>query len=221
MRLEVTNQKQAARSKTAPAAPRGRIKKADRREQLLAAAFEVFAAHGFAAARIDEVARRAGVAKGTVYLYFRDKEQLFRDVVRSVIHLPLDLLGKNPGGTPADRLRAPLAGMYANVVKNPKARAIVRMLVAESGRFPRLADIYYREIVGPGIAAVHEVLKRGVAAGTFRPIKAVDFPQIMVAPGLVAILWQLLFASRHPLDLDAYMQAHLELVLNALRVTES
>jgi len=199
---------------------RGRETKARRQEQILAAAFEVFAAHGFEAARIDEVAERAGVAKGTVYLYFPNKEQMFRAVVRSLIRKRIDLLVKGLPGSSEELLRGLISQMYANVVRNSKVRSIVRMLVAESGRFPQLADIYHREVIIPGMNAVREALKRGAAAKEFRRTKAVDFPQIVAAPGLLAMVWQLLFSDRHPLDLSAYMQAHMEFVMNSLRRTK-
>jgi hypothetical protein len=102
------------------------------------------------------------------------------------------------------------------VVKNDKVRSIVRMLVAESGRFPQLAEIYHQEIIVPGMRAMHQVLTKGVADGSFRKSALLEFPQVIVAPGLAAMLWQLLFSARHPLDLDAYMKAHLEFVLGGL-----
>jgi len=191
--------------------------KAQRPAQILAAAFEVFAAQGFEAARIDDVAKRAGIAKGTIYLYFRDKEQLFRAVVRSLIPKRLDVLVKTMPAPPETLLRELLAQMYTHVVRNPKVRAIVRLLVAESGRFPRLAEIYHREIIVPGMKAMREVLRRGVAAGEFRESQAIDFPQLVAAPGLLALVWRLLFSERHPLDLDAYRQAHVEFVLRSLQ----
>ena len=119
-------------------------------------------------------------------------------------------------GTGQQLLRDLLSQMYANVVRNEKVRSIVRMLVAESGRFPQLAEIYHQEIIAPGMKAVQQVLMRGVAEGEFRKTAALDFPQLSSAPGLLAMVWQLLFAERHPLDLDAYMKAHLEFVLSSL-----
>lgn len=198
-------------------ARRGYEKRVHRHEQILSAAFEVFAARGFEAARIDEVAAQAGVAKGTVYLYFKNKEQLFRAVVRSLIPKRLDLLVKTLPGRPPELLRGLAEQMYTNIVRNRKVRAIVRMLISESGRFPQLAEIYHREIIAPGMKALRGVLADGIAAGDFRQIKAIDFPQIIAAPALLAMVWQLLFDAKHPLDLNAYQQAHVELVQNSLR----
>jgi hypothetical protein len=91
------------------------------------------------------------------------------------------------------------------------------MLVAESGRFPQLAEIYHREIIAPGIKAVRQALLQGIASGEFRKTRAVEFPQLLAAPGVLAIVWRLLHGERHRLDLDAYSKAHLEFALDSLR----
>lgn len=201
---------------SAKSSPSRRQKKLLREEEILAAAFEVFAAHGFEATRIDDVARRAGIAKGTIYLYFRDKERLFQAVVRNLIPKRLDLLVEALPGPPAEVLAALIGQMYASVVRNEKVPYIFRMLVAESGRFPQLSEIYHREIIAPGMKAMRKVLERGVTQGVFRASAAQEFPQIIAAAGLLAMVWQLLFGRRHALDLDAYMKAHLEFILRGL-----
>lgn len=188
-----------------------------RHEQILRAAFDVFATHGFEAARLDDVARKAGVAKGTIYLYFPDKERLFQAVVRNLIPKRLDLLVKSLPGSPTELLRVLLSQIYSDVVRNEKVRAIVQMLVAESGRFPQLAEIYHQEIIARGMAAMRQALAKGMANGEFRKSEVFAFPQIVVAPALLAIMWQLLFSKRHPLDLEAYMNAHVEFVLAGLQ----
>jgi AcrR family transcriptional regulator len=195
---------------------RRRELKLHRQEEILAAAFEVFAAHGYEAARIDDVARQAGIAKGTIYLYFRDKEQLFRAVVRSLVQMRSDAAIESFQGTGESLLREILSGMYSRVVRNEKARSIVRMLIAESGRFPQLAEIYHREIITPGLKRVRQALIHGIASGEFRKTAAVEFPQLLVAPGVLAIVWKVLHGERHRLDLEAYSMAHLEFLLDSL-----
>ena len=192
------------------------MQKPKRYEQILAAAFEVFAAKGFASSRLDDVAQRAGVAKGTIYLYFKDKDQLFRAVVRSLILKRVHpMIGDTQDSAP-ELLRGLIARMYANVVKNDKVRAIVRMLIAESAKFPQLADIYHREIIVPGLKTVRALLQKGIASGDFQRTGALEFPQILVGPAILATLWRLLHGERYRLDVDAYMQAHLEFVMAGL-----
>jgi hypothetical protein len=107
--------------------------------------------------------------------------------------------------------------MYSQVVRNEKVRSIVRLLIAEGGRFPQLTEIYHREIIAPGMKAVRQALRQGIAAGEFRKTAALEFPQILAAPGILAIVWRLLHGERHRLDLDAYSKAHLEFGLDSLR----
>ena len=199
---------------------RGRKPKEGRPQEILAAAFEEFAANGYAAARIEDVAKRGGIAKGTIYLYFKDKEGLFRAVVRSMIRPVFEQLipfVENFSGSAEALLRELQERHYAHVVRNEKARAILRLLIAEGGKFPQLSDIFYREIIEPGVTALRQVLERGEASGEFRKTKVKDFPQILVAPGVLAVVWILILGARYRLDLDAYMSAHREFVLHSLK----
>ena len=197
--------------------PRRQERKLHRQEAILAAAFEVFAAHGYEATRIDAVARQAGIAKGTIYLYFRDKEQLFRAMVRSLVQKKFDAVAGSFQGTAEQLVHELLSRMYNQVVRNEKVRSIVRLLIAEGGRFPQLAEIYHREIIAPGMKAIRQVLMRGIASGEFRETAAVEFPQLLAAPGVLAIVWRLLHGERHRIELDAYSKAHLDFILNSLR----
>jgi AcrR family transcriptional regulator len=212
--------KRLTRRSPQKASRQGRRRKAERPQEILDAAFEEFAASGYAAARLEDVAKRGGIAKGTIYLYFKNKERLFRAVVRSLIHPVFEKLGAFVGsfsGSAEELLRELLSRHYAQVVRNEKARAILRLLIAESGKFPQLSDIFHREIIDPGVAALRQVVEKGVASGEFRKGRVRDFPQILIAPGVLAILWVLILGERHRLDLDAYMTAHTEFVLCGLR----
>ena len=126
-------------TKALKAAPSRREKKLQRQEQILKAAFDVFAAHGYEATRIDDVARQAGIAKGTIYLYFPDKERLFQAVVRTLIPKQFDAIVNTQFGSPRELLRALLTQMHLNVVRNEKVRAIVRHQGA--GRASRLSSL--------------------------------------------------------------------------------
>jgi AcrR family transcriptional regulator len=202
------------------ASRRGRKPKEGRPQEILAAAFKEFAANGYAASRVEDVAERGGIAKGTIYLYFKDKEGLFRAVVRSMIRPVFDQLipfVENFSGSAEALLSELQARHYAHVVKNAKARAILRLLIAEGGKFPQLSDIFYREIIEPGVTALRQVLEKGEASGEFRKTKVKDFPQMLVAPGLLAVMWKLILGARYSLDLDSYMSAHREFVLHSLK----
>lgn len=194
--------------------------KRGRPQEILAAAFEEFAANGYAASRVEDVAKRGGIAKGTIYLYFKDKEGLFRAVVRSMIGPVFEQLipfVENFSGSAEELLCELQARHYAHVVRNAKARAILRLLIAEGGKFPQLSDIFYREIIEPGVTALRKVLEKGEASGEFRKTKAKDFPQIVVAPGVLAVVWILILGDRYRLDLDSYMRAHRDFVLQSVK----
>lgn len=197
-----------------------RVRPAQRTQQILAAAFEEFAANGYEATRLDDVVRRAHVAKGTVYLHFKNKEALFRAVVRSRIRSLFEGFGahaENFPGSAEELLRQLLSRQYTAMVKNEKARGILRLLIAESRKFPQLAEIYRREVIEPATRAMRAALERGIASGEFEPRNVADFPQILAAPALLAAVWMLILGQPAPFDLDAYLQAHLELATAGLR----
>jgi AcrR family transcriptional regulator len=186
---------------------------AERRETILAAALAEFSARGFEATRLDDVASRAKIAKGTIYLYFRDKESLFQELIRDMltpligtiqtlgaVDLPLAVL--------ADRL----ADMFVREVYETPRKEIVRLMITEGRRFPKVAEFYYREVLSHIIAGVRAILRRAAERGEVSPA-LVDFPQILVAPGLVAIIWGGLFERFEPLDVRAMMKTHVELLL--------
>lgn len=198
---------------------RRRSPQAERHAQILDAAFEVFAANGYEAARMDDVAKRANIAKGTIFLHFRDKKALFRAVLCRLIH-PLPAVGKaqpqEPSGKSQGTLRDLLSRLYVDVVGNKKARALLRLLIAEGEKFPDLPQIYFQQIIAPGASAIGVVVDKGVASGEFRATDAQRFPQILVAPAILAVVWILLFGGRHGLDLEAYREAHLDFVMRGL-----
>ncbi len=205
------------RLKISKSSPTRRVQKARRQDAILAAAFEVFSRHGYEAARIDDVARRAQIAKGTIYLYFRNKEQLFRAVVRGLPQKRFGAIARNFRGTGEQLVRELLLRMYSELVRNEKIDSIARLLIAEGARFPQLVEIYHREIIAPGIKAMRQALMHGIAAGEFRQSAAVEFPQLVAAPAILAIMWRVLHGRRHRLDLNAYSNAHLEFLFDSLR----
>jgi AcrR family transcriptional regulator len=200
---------------TRPAAAGSRAhRQAERRRAILAAALQEFSARGFAAARLDDVAVAAGIAKGTIYLYFRDKEALFQDLIRSEMSpvvatletaLALDL----PVRVVAERA----VELFVREIYGTSRRDIIRLIISEGPRFPKLAEFYYREVVSRGIAAVRALLVRAVERGELRSDAVIRFPQLLVAPGIVAIIWNGLFETYAPLDVQALMRAHLDLLL--------
>lgn len=205
-----------ARPATAKAVPDARkARSLERRDAILAAALEEFSARGFEATRLDDVAARADIAKGTIYLYFRDKETLFQELIRAML-TPLvgtiEALGAvdMPLAVLADRL----IDVFVREVYETRRKDVVRLMITEGRRFPKIAEFYYREVLSHIMAAVRSIIRRAAARGEV-PEALVEFPQILVAPGLVAIIWSGLFERFESLDVRAMMKTHVALVLAA------
>jgi AcrR family transcriptional regulator len=198
-----------------------RRRKAERPKEILEAAFEEFARNGYAASTLDQVAERAGVTKGTIYVYFDSKEHLFISMVREFTKAALDAVHEmfeQHEGPTADLLRAQFSFIYQHIVGDRRRREVVRMLIAEASRFPALADRYYEEIHRPCLALLQKALQRGIDRGEIRSSAVIDCPQVIIAPIALVDLWMIMYDTRQPLDLKAYFDAHLELVLNGLLI---
>jgi len=196
-----------------------RRRKAERPQEILQAAFDEFSRNGYATTTLEAIAERAGVTKGTIYVYFENKEHLFISMVREVTKATLDtvhdMFASHDGST-ADLLRAQFSFIYQHIVADRRRREVVRMLIAEASRFPELADRYHEEILKPCLDMLRQAIQRGIDRGEFRKSAIVDSPQVVIAPIALVDLWMMMFDERQPLDLKAYFNAHLDLVLNGL-----
>lgn len=212
-----------AAEKRAPAQRKRATAAPDRCSQILAAALDEFSQNGFAAARLDDVAKRAGVAKGTIYLYFKDKEALFHELLRAQISpviVMLEGLLKGGGPAPAIPLRQVahrVADLFVDQVLATRRKDIIRLILTEGPRFPKLAEFYYREVLSRGMAAMRGRMQRAVKAGELESDALARFPQLVVAPALVAIIWKSMFEKFEPLDAKAFMHAHIDILFGLER----
>ncbi|MGH7043066.1 MAG: TetR/AcrR family transcriptional regulator [Acetobacteraceae bacterium] len=203
-----------------PSRPTRRARRKDARPgEILTAALALFAERGFAATRLEDVARRAGISKGTIYLYFPTKEDLFRAVVRRDL-LPnlaaMEAQAEAHQGTAATLL-ADLATTMLRRLDGELA-AIPKLVLTESGNFPALARFYAEEVAARGMRLIAGVLARGVARGEFRPIDVAAVVPLVVAPILLAMLWRTSIGRHTALAVDpaALLKAHLDLLLRGL-----
>lgn len=190
-----------------------------RRRDILEAGFEVFTAQGFSATRLDDVAARAGVGKGTIYLYFDSKEALFEEVVRVHLFPSRDAAEQQVRefrGSAAELLGAHLHYVYSQLA-DARIAPLVAMVIGEGTRFPRLTEFFFHELASRTQDTLRGIIEKGVASGEFRATDIVSFTQILVAPAVIGALWKLQFAALAPMDLDAYARAHVDLVLDGLR----
>jgi AcrR family transcriptional regulator len=187
---------------------------AARRSAILEAALDEFSARGFAGARLDDVAQRAGVAKGTIYLHFKDKEALFQELVRTMLGPLISGLEQlRASDLPIRTVLERFADLFVREIYGTRRRDVARLVITEGTRFPELAEFYYSEVVARGISAMRAMIERAVARGEISHAALARFPQLVVAPGLVAILWAGLFDRFDHLDVAAMMRTHIDILL--------
>ncbi len=184
-----------------------------RREAILAAALDEFSARGFASARLDDVARRAGVAKGTIYLHFRDKETLFQELVRAELSPVVAALEAAPvTDLPMRAVAEHLITLFVREIFQTRRKDVIRLILTEGPRFPAIAEFYYREVVEHVMAVIRRLAEKAIERGELPNDSLVRFPQLLGAPGIVAIIWSGLFDRWVKLDAEAFMRAYLDLV---------
>ncbi|MDP4824092.1 MAG: TetR/AcrR family transcriptional regulator [Aestuariivirgaceae bacterium] len=205
-------------TESTPPATVPRRRKQARPAEILLAGLEVFAEKGFAAARLEDVAARAGIVKGTIYRYFESKEALFEAAVKSrlpPIFANIDeMVDAFPGSSP-DLLRLVITRLYQEIFGS-QMQVLVRIILTEGGRHPGIAAFYHRESISLGRKMIARIVARGVARGEFRAGAAADLPIILMAPAIMAMIWKMTFDAFDPISTEAFMAAHLDLVLNGL-----
>lgn len=200
-------------------------RKAARPAELLDAALDVFAERGFAGARLEDIALRAGVTKGTVYLYFASKQALFEAVVRQTLVSSIArgqaALRDFDGPTP-ELLRTVLTGWWHRLVRT-KAAALVKLICAEASNFPSLARFYYDNVIEPGRRLQGRILERGIARGEFRAVPVEHTAMIIVSAFLYAQLHEWSFAKAIPTEAiegDEFLESFIDFVLASLAPRE-
>ncbi len=201
-----------------PNQPKYQRRKEDRPQEIADAAFKTFAEKGYAATRIDDVAKRAGVSKGLTYLYYKTKEDLFKAVVKNVVIRRVDSLIGNVESTELSSeefLRGPLLEFMKKVPGSPIA-IVIRLLISEGPRHPDLVNYYYENVVARGLEAIRQFVARGVERGEFRREALDHQPHLFLAPMMLSMIWRLVFADK-PLDTDQLMESQVELLLAEMK----
>jgi AcrR family transcriptional regulator len=199
--------------------PRQRRKEA-RPAELMAAALELFVSKGFAATRLDDVAAHAGVAKGTLYLYFDSKEALFKAVIQQGIVPVLDQdaeLISNFSGNSVALLQWLVLNWWERVSTTPLGK-ISRIIMSEAGNFPELADFYNNAVIIRGRDLLRQALNRGIASGEFRPLDMDVTIDAIFAPMMMLLIWgnSLSILGCLTQEPSRYLARHLDLILNGL-----
>jgi len=198
--------------------PRFQRRKEDRPAEITEAAVAEFSAKGYAATRVGDVAKRAGVSKGLLYLYFKTKEDLFKSVVRSFIEPRVDALRSSIEETELsaeEYLRGPFLEFIRQLPKSP-ARVVVRLMIAEGPKYPDLTAYYWQHVVSVGLDAMRKLVRRGIRNGEFHPSALEEFPQLIVSPALFSIIYSVVFGKHDALDTDRMLEAHVDMIVHSL-----
>ena len=201
--------------------PKFRRRPADRPAEILAAALEVFAERGFQAARLEEVAKRAGVSKGALYLYFETKADLFRAVVTDAISPNLEhVKALASASVPFEQAARMGVGMLARtVVTDRRITGVVKLVIAESRNHPELATIWHETVVEPGLQLMSGLIAAGQARGEIRPGDPRLFAMGLMGPMVLSMVWRETFEpiGAPPLDVVKLAEQHLDTVLRGMR----
>jgi len=194
--------------------------------ELLAAALDLFVERGFANTRLEDVAARAGVSKGTLYLYYANKEDLFKAVVRAGLVSPLvearEVIARFPG-TSAELLGLIVHGWWERIGKTALS-GIPKLIMAEARNFPEIARFYFDEVIQPGQATMAQVIQRGIDSGEFRKVNAMHAAHLLTAPFLLIGSWRtsmLPLEAASPadprfIDAPALLALHLDMLRRGL-----
>jgi len=194
--------------------PRFRRRKEDRPQEITAAALAAFAENGYAATRVDDVAKRAGVSKGLLYLYFKTKEELFKAVIHSVVVPRIDALAATVDSSEMsaeDFLRGPFLDFVKTLPGSPIS-TLVRLMIAEGPKHPDLLKYYWDNVVSRGLAAITVLLERGVQNGEFRRSVVNDLPHLFVMPVMFSVIFKLLFEEHCP-DTDTLIETQVDMLI--------
>lgn len=196
-------------------------RKQARPAEIVEAALELFVEKGFVATKIEDIARRAGVTKGTPYLYFSNKEEIFKEVVRSALGARLaeaEEWVRQYRGPALDLLREALQRWWNNLA-DPRISGIPKLMMAEAGNFPELARFYGEEVILRGNRMLEEILQRGIVSGEFRTMDVEYTVQVLISPMIKALMWKHSFAccGLGELDMQRYMNSYFDLLVQGLQ----
>lgn len=194
---------------------------AERPQEILNAALAQFVETGFAGTRLDDVARRAGLSKAAIYLYFDDKLSLFQGVIRQAITanlMTVETMLAAHRGPVADLLPRILEFMAGRIEDTPMA-SIAKLVIAESRAFPEIGQFYLKEVIGRGLPLLEGLIARGIKQGEFRKVDPAMTVRSLIGAMLLAGLWRTVFEpiGAEKLDVRALARHHADLMLHALR----
>lgn len=197
-------------------------RKDSRPAEVLEAALDVFFEKGFAAARLEDIAARAGVSKGTIYLYFESKDDVFEALVRSIPMPNVEQLRALAADKtiPADKMLRRALTFMGGILRDDRMIKFPRLIIGEGGRFPKLAESYKREVISRGVAIIGAIIERGIEEGRFHAVDPQHAAFGAVSPLLFTAIWRTTFErfDSAPLDAQAFVTQHIDTFLRGITV---
>ncbi len=197
-------------------------RKEARPAELLEAALDVFFEKGFAAARLEDIAARAGVSKGTIYLYFDSKDDVFEALVQAIPLPNIETLRALAADTtiPADTMLRRALTFMGGVLRDERMMKFPRLIVGEGGRFPKLAESYKRQVISRGVNILSAIIERGIAEGRFRDVDPKHAAFNAFSPIVFTALWQTTFAQfdGETLNAETFIAQHIDTFLRGIAV---
>jgi AcrR family transcriptional regulator len=199
---------------------RWKRRKDARPQEILDAALACFATKGFTATRMEDIAARGGVTKGTIYLYFESKEAVFKSLVRGSISGQIAHVAGSIAsfqGASSDLLRLALTAI-GEFVHTSDYAVLPKIILAEAGNFPELTRFYREEVIDKGLAAMSGIIARGIKRGEFRKVDPQFAARLCIAPVLLSAVWRTTFGATDPVpfDYDGFLKTHLDTLLRGL-----
>lgn len=191
--------------------------KVQRPLQILDAAFEEFSRKGFAATRVEDIADRVEVTKGTVYVYFETKERLFEAMIDHVA-TPFQKAFKSyqrSSEDPVEELEALLSFLFDHLIDERKMRELFRLVVAEGSKFPDIIDRHHEGFMEPVTARIEAILEEGVTRKKFRANPS-ELAKVVMSPVIGTLVFRLIFDDRRAIDQKAVLSAQLDLIMRGL-----
>jgi len=201
-------------------AKRWNRRKEARAPEILEAALASFGEKGFAGTRMDDIAAKAGITKGTIYLYFDSKEALFKALARQSAGAQIEAVTgmvKASDAPSAELLRFVITTL-GQFMRTTDRIILPRVLLSEMGNFPELAEFWRREIIDKGLSLFQAIIKRGIARGEFRKLPTEHAARLCIAPLLVMAVWRMHFEKfdSAPYDYEGLVESHIETLLRGL-----
>jgi len=207
-----------------PCPVRWQRRKEARPGEIIDAALELFCEKGFAGTRMDDVARHAGVTKGTVYLYFENKEALFYALVNEMVVPQVERAENmiaNHTGSASALIEILIKQWHENIIKT-KLSGVPKLIISESGNFPELAKFYIKNVIQRGRRMMARVIEKGIERGEFIQCDASYVSRVILAPIVFTTIWERSLASldNETYDIEKFFKIQLEIMLSGLKATD-